>query len=329
MACRIVGLVASVMLLAACGGDDVASSPEARPEPLVVYANYEDTEYLPEFFKPFTEQSGIYVTVRHQDASANIANMIDGRNQRPADVFIAPRVADAWLVAENSGLRPLDRAVVEELVPAPLRDVDGYWAAFSYRLPAIIVDSSRSGDINDAIDWDKPWAALAGEDYKGKLCLSSSGLSINRTLIANLHRQHGRREAEILVRTWIRSLALPVFETEQELIEATGSGVCTIAIASSQAVAEAQRSETMANIQAGFPAPTFADAEAVGVGRHARQPELAMRLVAWMLAEEQQRRHTEAIDALPPVDGGEVGDAGVAGWFDEQARALAERASYR
>jgi hypothetical protein len=67
------------------------------------------------------------------------------------------------------------------------------------------------------------------------------------------------------------------------------------------------------------PTPTYGDIQGIGVARHANHPEEAARLVAWLL---------ETAPATEPVnsDGRHVG---IAGWRDEEARLLAERAGYR
>ena len=67
------------------------------------------------------------------------------------------------------------------------------------------------------------------------------------------------------------------------------------------------------------PLPHYFDATAVGVGRHARQPESAQRLVDWLLRHRQTVLLTQE---SPP-------SAGTVGWYDQEARLLAERAGYR
>jgi hypothetical protein len=67
------------------------------------------------------------------------------------------------------------------------------------------------------------------------------------------------------------------------------------------------------------PVPLYADISAIGVGRHAAQPERAQQLVDWLL-----RNH-------PPAGLAEWNDRniGVVGYRDNEVRLLAERVGYR
>ena len=62
----------------------------------------------------------------------------------------------------------------------------------------------------------------------------------------------------------------------------------------------------------------YVDIDGIGVARHARYPEAAHVLVNWMLNEKP-------ITDLAWSNGKNVG---IAGWRDEDARLLAERAGY-
>ncbi|MDX1507175.1 MAG: extracellular solute-binding protein [Woeseiaceae bacterium] len=323
MSRRNAGLLALLFLVAACGGKDKPALEE-RPEPLIVYASYEDTEYLPEFFRAFTDETGVYVTVRHQPAAANVANMIDGHNQRPADVFVAGRAADAWQVAENGGLRPLYPESYADTVPESMRDAEGYWAAWSFSEANVVFASGAT-----AVDAANAWQAIAGQAYDDALCMSSSNNPGNRSLIAHMIRKLGKRDAEILVRSWLRNLALPPLDTDLDVLEAVDAGTCEAGIVFSQAVSRHQQATGDDSKHYVRPAPAYADAEVVGVARHARQAELAQQLVAWMLSPEQQRRHARATGRLPALDGQQAEPVGAAAWYDEEAALLIERVVYR
>lgn len=317
------GLLASLLFVAACGSEDQPALKD-RPEPLVVYASYENTEYLPEFFRAFTDETGVYVTVRHQPAPANVANMIDGRNPRPADVFVAARAADAWRVAENSGLRPLLPESYEGAVPASLRDADGYWAAWSISEPHVVFANDAA-----AVSAAEAWQSIAGDAYDDALCISSSSNLRNRSLVAHLVRELGKRDGEILVRGWLRNLALPPLESGLDVLEAIDAGICEAGIVFSEAVSQHRATNPDDAKRYVTPVPVYADAEVVGVARHARQPELAQQLVAWMLLPEQQQRHARDTGRLPAQAGQHAEPVGASLWHDEEARLLIERVLYR
>ena len=156
----------------------------------------------------------------------------------------------------------------------------------------------------------------------------------------------GVRPAEILVREWVRNLAVPPLGSEADLLDAIEAGTCGIGIVSSQAWAAQGLDADDRGIVGLTPDRAFASIEGIAVVRHAHHPEAANRLVAWLLADAQQSRHSEAtfmlpIDTLPEMAPTFNDDwralnrwriinreVSVAGWRDEEAILLAERARY-
>jgi len=293
------GVIAVIGMLAITACD---STPP--PEAVVVYATAIDETALLKWFAEFTDETGIPVTVMFGESSTNTENVIGNRGVPPADVLLTSSVADIWRAADEGALRPL-QAAATEVVPAVLKDEDGLWAALDVRYAVIGV--SPHVQVGRVSDLD----GLAHVRLSGQLCLSSSALPVNRTLVAMLIEDLGVKPAERMVRAWVRNLALPPFSTEAELIAALQSGACGYGIFSSSIKTEGVRRIS--------PEPLYIDIDGIGVARHARQPESAHALVNWMLAKKSLRE--------PVASNGR--NIGLAGWRDEDAVLLAERAAYR
>jgi maltose-binding protein MalE len=60
------GLIMALVLCACSRPTEESATPAARPEPVVVYASFENENYLPSLFADFTRETGIPVTVRHR-----------------------------------------------------------------------------------------------------------------------------------------------------------------------------------------------------------------------------------------------------------------------
>jgi len=120
----------------------------------------------------------------------------------------------------------------------------------------------------------------------------------------------GNRPAERIVRGWVMNLKVPPFETEDALIEALASGECSVGILSSNTKND--------SIRFIGPEPLHLNINGIGVVRHARYPESAQALVDWVIRSRQLH---------PASSNGR--NIGIAGWLDEDARLLAERAGYR
>lgn len=274
------------------------------PEPVVVYASAEQEVRLTEMFSRFTDETRVPVNVIVGDSDALTDNVINNRGTPPADVLLTANVADIWRAADRAALRPLTGKAVGA-VPALIRDPDRLWAAIEVRYAIIGVsnDAERAGLDN--------YADLANSDYRGVLCLSSAALSVNRSLVAMLAEDLGVKPAERIVRAWVRNLAAEPFATEGELLDAIRSGPCHYAVFSS-----AFDTEGLSTIR---PNPLYLDIDGIGVARHTHNAESAQALVDWLLREIP----------LPAPELTNGKNIGLAGWRDEDAKLLAERAGYR
>lgn len=275
---------------------------EPPPTAVIVYAAVQDSERIAAMLDEFSGATGIPVDLRPGTAVEHVDAMI-AKSGDPADVFITDDVVEMWRAADRGVLRPVRSAALGEH-HAALRDPDSLWFANEIRPLGI----ARAGEA-------EPWLAsledLGGPAFEGRLCLTSPSLVGNRVLIANLIERLGEREAERLVRRWVRNLAQPPFADEAALRAAIRSGDCDYGIVSNP--------HTVFGNWDKAPAPQAYAATALGVGRHAASPDAAEVLVDWVLRNASVRIPSYA--ALPHV--------GIAGWRDEEARRLAERAGYR
>jgi iron(III) transport system substrate-binding protein len=318
--------VLSVLFLAGCERAVETPMLEQNPEPVVVYASYNDQDYLPEYFQAFTEVSGIRVVVRNFRGAVDDA--IADHGSPPADVLLTPDVSGIWQATEEGALRPLGSERLQESVPEWLRDPDGYWVALSLRTSVLAL-----GPATANVEQPQSYQDLADPRYRSKLCLSSSSAATNRTVIAMLIEEMGVRPAEIVVRGWMQNLAVPVFAFETELLEAVESGQCPMAIVSSDNLQMLMENAEVAVGSADFTA-SYANAEGVGITRHARNPESAAMLIEWMLSDSVQAAHAEATYSYPVADSSahaliDHTHISISGWWDLDAAMLAERAAYR
>jgi len=289
-------------VLVLCAFFVVACDKGPPPPPVVVFATGEDGDALSLLLEDFTDDTGIPVAVEW-GTSADNAHKLINKSGTPADVLITDNVADIWRAADRGALRPIVSEAFD-LVHASLKDPDREWAAVDVRFLTI----SHAHDVRPlAIQLDD----LGSPEFSGRVCLSSPDLSINRSLIAYLIDERGVKEAERLVRRWVKNLAVPPFFSEAELAAAIRSGKCDYGIVS-----------WPNEFEDAIPFPTdrrYVDISAAGVGRHAESPEAAQKLVGWIL----NKRRMDFRGEPEPVF------AGIAGWRDEDARLLAERAGYR
>ena len=306
-------------------------APAPRPEPVVVYASFEDENHLPSLFAAFTRETGIPVTVRHRPEYQVVGEVIANKGSPPADLLLTRSVHGAWRAADEGALRPLRSQPVAGRVPSWLRDPDGYWTAVGFAGIRVVCSAERPADCDAVEAYDD----LGKPDFEGRLCLSAASLAVNRTLIAGLIADRGVRPAELVVRGWVANLALPPFDSEAALLQAVEEGTCGLAVASGLAIHDFGR----ATVAAAWPQPGYFDVIAAGINRHARSPDAARRLAEWLVGPAAQAAQFDAI-GLRPVDAGVpasgqpfpppegMHNAAVFGFYEADAVKLAERARW-
>ena len=327
-------LTGAVAVAAGCGPGP-AVPPPVRGE-VVVFATVADAGYLEQLFTSWTRESGVGVRVQHGDARRIVDAVIGNTENPPADLLWTAGIEGSWRAADEGALRPAVAADIAPAVPDWLRDPDGYWLATGYSRALVLYDADR---LDEAPPTD--YAALADARFRGSLCLSKSALPINQAVIALLIERFGVRGAEVTVRGWMANLGAPVFTSEAELLGALDAGDCAVAIASSAAAALHAGADSFAVI---IPGDAQVQIDAIGVARHARNPDAAVALLEWLASDAVQARHAEALRAFPANAGVALADgygaaaaaAGLPGGGvsvvirnADEARLLAERAGYR
>ncbi len=295
---RVIPAVFVLLVIAACGVPEQPSGPA-----IVVFATEDDPANLPQLLDAFTADTAIPVEVTWGDSKSNTDAVI-AKRRPPADVLITANVADIWRAGERGALRPLKGEAFASVI-GTLKDPDSQWVALDRRF-AVIAISPRS-EVQSVGNYK----ALSSSPYQGQLCLSSINNSVNQVVIAMLIEDLGLKPAERVVRGWIRNIALPPFATEESLVAALVSGDCKLGIISASA-----NTVGMKNVG---PVPLYSDVSAMGVGRHAENPERAQQLIDWLIVNKPLAGSAEN-------NGRNIG---VVGWRHEEVMLLAERAAYR
>ena len=303
----------------------VACESEPPGPPVIVYAAYPEGPYLAEYFLEFTKQTGTPVTVIFRESSLHVEMILDDRGSPSADVFITREIEHLWRAGDRGALRPIQGKKVAA-VPDFLKDGDNLWAAMNYQF-TVIASRSPLGD-----EWPRTYAELADPRFRGQVCVSSADLPVNRSLIAMLIDETGLKKAERTVRGWMLNLAKTPFETDRKLLAAVETGDCKFGLLSGWTNGAAHSSQASVAIQVVHPEPSYAEIEGVGIARHSHNPDAAQALVDWLLSESSNRQHALALRAYSIYGGPHASisekNVGIAGWRDEEARLLAERAGY-
>lgn len=302
--CSRAGRLLGVLLLASL-------ALPAAAETLVVYSARNEQLIKP-IFDAYTRETGIEVKFTTGDAAVLIERLgAEGRNT-PADVLMTVDAGELWNAAERGLLRPIDSAVLEKNIPAYLRDPGKRWFGLSVRARTIAYSTERVDPKTLST-----YEALAGPEWKGRLCLRTSKKVYNQSLVATMIARLGEAKTEQVVRGWVANLATDVFPNDTQLLESIAAGQCDVGIINTYYYGRIVKDKP------GFPVKLFWPNQAAG-GVHvnisgagvvaaSRRQAQATKFLEWLSAGEAQQ-HFAAVNMEFPANPAVPVDPLVASW---------------
>ena len=211
----LLSLLLSLFIIFSCAKD---------PNELTVY-----TSRQPQLIEPiveqFTNETGIKVNLLSGNAQELMERIdIEGEDS-PADIFMTVDAGVLWQAAERDILAKIDSEILNENIPAHLRDSKNEWFGLSKRARTIVFSSDQFKD-NDFSTYED----LADPKWKGKLCLRTSKKVYNRSLIASMIDVYGFDKSKEVVSGWVSNLATEVFSNDTNALKAVSSGQCGVTI---------------------------------------------------------------------------------------------------
>lgn len=308
---------------------------------VVVYSSRQEHLIRP-LFERFTDETGVRVRYVTDNAGPLMARLqSEGRNTQ-ADVFMTVDAGNLWQATERDLLAPLQSDVLEEAIPAHLRDPEGRWYGLSVRARTLVYSTER---VNP--DELGSYADLAGEQWRGRLCMRSSQSVYNQSLVAMLIARHGTERTEEIVEGWVANLAAQPFSNDTSTMEAVVAGQCDVALVNTYYFGRLQSQNPDVPLAIHWAdqdgAGVHVNISGAGVTRHARRPEAARALLEWLAGEKAQALYGALNHEYPARDGidreplvatwGEfrMDDTNLAeaGRLQTQAVMLMDRAGYR
>ena len=210
-----VSLLLSLFIIFSCAKDS---------SELTVY-----TSRQPQLIEPiveqFTNETGIKVNLLSGNAQELMERIdIEGEDS-PADIFMTVDAGVLWQAADRDILAKIDSEILNENIPAHLRDSKNEWFGLSKRARTIVFSSDQFKD-NDFSTYED----LADPKWKGKLCLRTSKKVYNRSLIASMIDVYGFDKSKEVVSGWVSNLATEVFSNDTNALKAVSSGQCGVTI---------------------------------------------------------------------------------------------------
>jgi len=279
---------------ASAAAQTAAAEPAPAPPasgPVVVYSSRQEHLIKP-LFDRFTAETGIDVQYQTGEEGPLIARLEAEGPATFADVLYTVDAGNLWLATNKGLLAPLDSAVLEAAIPAHLQDPGNHWFGLSVRARTIVYSTERVDPAQLS-----SYEALAGPDWKGRLCLRTSKKVYNMSLVGTLIERLGAEQAEQVVKGWVDNLATDVFSSDTLLIQAIAAGQCDVGLVNTYYLGqELQKDPALpvglfwANQADGG---VHVNVSGAGITTFAKNPAGAQRLLEWLSTEAPQTMFSE------------------------------------
>jgi iron(III) transport system substrate-binding protein len=306
----LLALAAALSLtLAACERsapqEGAATTAEGEAQVLNLYTSrhYDSDRQL---YDGFTEATGIRVNRIESSADLLVERLKAEGASSPADVIMMADAGALWR-AQNAGLlQPTTSPILEQRIPAALREAEGRWFGFSRRGRVIVFrkDAAPAPLRADYRD-------LASPRLKGEVCVRSSENVYNLSLMAALIERWGRDEALRWARGVAANMARPPQGGDVDQIKAVAAGACDAALVNTYYYIRLARSEDPADRAAAeqtvlvFPdqegAGTHVNVSGAGVAANAPHRAAAVRFLEYLASDQAQAIFAAGNNEYPAV----------------------------
>jgi iron(III) transport system substrate-binding protein len=270
------------------------SSPltHAQENILNLYSSrhYQTDESL---YANFTKATGIKLNRIEAGENPLIERLRNEGANSPADVLVTVDAGRLWRVEQMGLFQPVSSKVLNERLPAHMRNPNGQWFGFSARARVIVYNKSaiKPADIQNYED-------LASPAMKGKVCTRSSSHIYNLSLMSALIEHLGEAKAEAWAKGVAGNLARPPKGGDTDQIKAVASGECLVGLANSYYYVRLMRStkpeDRKVIDQVGLIWPnqksfgTHMNISGAGVIKTARHRESAVKFLEYLAGSEAQ-----------------------------------------
>lgn len=302
--CRPGYLLLSVgLLIGLIQGCQTAASTSSR-ELNVYSARHYDSDDL--IYKKFTDETGIKVNVVAGKDDELIERIKNEGAQSPADVFITVDAGRLWRAQQKSLFQPVKSQTLEQRIPASLRHPEGYWFGLTRRARVIVYNKAK---VKPAAL--STYEALAQPQWKGKVCIRSSGNVYNQSLLGSMLATEGEQATQTWAKGLVQNLARAPQGGDTDQIKAVAEGQCDVAVVNHYYLVRLQQSknaknrETAAKVGVFFPNQgdrgTHVNISGAGVVANAPHKNAAIRFIEFLTSKEAQNVFAQDNEEFPVV----------------------------
>ncbi len=270
----------------------------------VYSARHYDTDLA--LYETFTERTGITVNLIEGGSDALIERIVNEGEYTPADLLITVDAGRLWRAQERGVFQPVSSKVLEERIPAYLREAGGHWFGLSKR--ARVIAYAKGKELPVSIT---RYEDLADPALKGQICMRPSSNIYNLSLMASLIDAHGAEAAQAWAEGVVKNFARTPQGNDTANLMAVASGECGITIANTYYIGRwlARGNDEQRRIADALTVvfPNQADRGAhvnisgAGVTKHAPNRDNAVKFLEYLTSDFAQKLFAEGNNEYPVV----------------------------
>lgn len=287
---NIVVLAFAVLLFSCKNEAKKSESAESREVTVYTHRHYESDQTL---FSLFEEKTGIKVNVVNANADELIQKMIMEGAQSPADVLITVDAGRLHRAKENNLLQAVSSEIVNQTVPAHLRDKDNQWFGVSKRARILVYAKDRV-----SAEELSTYEDLATEKWNNRLVVRTSGNVYNQSLLAAIIANNGEEAAKEWSAGIVKNMVRDPKGSDRDQVKAVFAGEGDVTFVNSYYVGNMLNSSDPEEVRAAngvgifFPnqqtTGTHVNVSGVGVAKYAPNKENAIAFVEFLVSKEAQ-----------------------------------------
>lgn len=280
-------------------------------EELIIYSARNEQLIKP-LFDAYSKESGTKITFITDKAGPLLQRLkAEGKKTR-ADLLITVDAGNLWHAARENVLQPVDSKILQENIPAYLRDPDNQWFGLSLRARTIVYSTERVQPEELSRYED-----LGESQWHGRLLLRTSKKVYNQSLVAMLIAEHGEIETEKILRSWVDNLATQPFSNDTKVMEAILAGQGDVGIVNTYYFGRLLKKNPELKLALFWPnqnsTGVHVNVSGAGVTKYAKHPQAAIKFLEWLSSEEAQNLFADA-NMEYPVNPKVSAHSYVAGW---------------
>lgn len=264
---------------------------------LVVYSARNEQLIKP-LFDAYKKETGTHIKFLTGKEGPLLERLKAEGARTPADLLLTVDAGNLWQAAQSSLLAKVDSRILNENIPAHLRDPEGQWYGLSVRARTIVYNTKKvkPADLSS-------YEALGDAKWQGRLCLRSSKKVYNQSMVAMMIARNGETQTEAVVKAWVKNLATKPFSDDENLLDAMAAGQCDVGIVNSYYFGRLKRKNPDSHIGIFWPnqansgqpgSGVHVNISGAGVTKHAKHRDAAIKFLEWLSSAKAQSLFADA-----------------------------------